>query len=939
MRRLFAAALAAVLLLLGGAVAFPDSDMPITVEAAFGADLTADPGTWSYTDISTRLTNVPITKRTGRSAGAQQADAGSMSLTLDNSDGALTPLNPMSTYYPDVVLGLPIRVTINPTGTPTVWFSGYADSWTPDLIPTTEEGVFLSVVRVTASGILRRLSQGTGPLRSALFRSMAGVTEGDYVPLAYWPMEDGSDATSFVANTPGVLPGLPALDGPTASPVVFAGDSSIPGAGPVALLPLGAIVNFYTPVYTSTGSWAVQLALYEHNADTRFAVVVRDTAADVSVTFFVYASTPLFRAAAAQISTGSNIFTTDDTITAEEIVGVPLSLVVAGSTASGGTIVSRLLDADGATIASTTTTGTGINMVPRRILAETVPAGTEGATTLGHVAVFVDPAFGIATDGIEGARAAGGWAGEQAHERAERLCREERVPITITGSSSQAMGAQTTGTLLENLQECEVVNTGGLGEDGFGLHFICLPERYNRPVDLTIDLATYRTTAGTSAQVLRPIFDDQQYRNRWVVNRPEGSEAIADLSSGNLLYEDSATANVETDDQLPDQAWWRAYRDSIVALRYANTPLDLAANPSLIDDWLSIVPGLGRIVRTGLPPDHIPDDIDEMVDGISETLERRSWTAQYNGSPASAYIVAELDDDTLGKLDTDGAALVSGVSSSATTLTVATTTAGSPLWTTDAGEMPIPLVVSGEVMSATAVASAASDTYQRTEATGLGTATSGQTYSIIGTAAEYSVNGSNAVITPSAVNNDRGGWIDVGSPDQHARIRLNTNTVPTGGTIEHGLLLRVADAQNFYRVTAQIAVTTGLITLNVSKRVANSLSTVATLATPFTMSSNDVYLEASVIGSDIRARVYNVAVTTVPGWMHVTSDSSLTSGNGVGIFFRRNTSNTAPTSVTFDSLEVFNPQIMTVTRSVNGVVKSQAAGAASRVNRPARAAL
>ncbi len=916
-------------------MAFPDSDMPITVEAAFGADQAADPGSWSFTDISTRLTNVPITKRTGRSEGARQADAGSMSLTLDNSDGALTPLNAMSAYYPDVVLGLPIRVTINPTGTPTVWFSGYADSWTPDLIPTTEEGVFLSVVRVTASGILRRLSQGTGPLRSALFRSMAGVAPGDYVPHAYWPMEDGDTATRFAS----ALPGGPPMT--FSGNVTLASDTATPGSEALPVFAPGSSARFTVPAYTDTELWVIQAVITLNASVTIFDLATDGTARRIVI---AYASGTSTIDVDMYDSTGASVYSGDMPITSEHI-GVPLSFTFSLNATTATDFFNLTFMA---VTNPSVVPGFGDLVATRygRLLGGTVASGTAGDTTVGHVVVFIDPTFIHGSDDYSHALAAAGWVGEMAHERAERLCREERVPVTITGTSSQTMGPQTTGTLLENLQECETVNAGGLGEDGFGLHFICLPERYNRPVDLAIDLATYNTTAGTSDQVLRPIFDDQQYRNRWIVDRPNGSEAIADLSSGGLLYEDSTTANVETDAQLPDQAWWRANRDSIVALRYANTPLDLAANPTLIDDWLSIVPGLGRIVRTGLPSDHIPDDIDEMVDGISETLERRAWSAQYNGSPAAAYAVGEWDDATAAKLDTEGSELHTAVNSSATSFDVATTSG--PLWTADNAQDGWYWYVSGEKVTVTDIAA------------------STITYGAVGTVSHAS----NASVTPGLPGSLAQGNLMV----MVAAIRNSGAGVPNtpSGWTRWPVFQSTDNVQVFAKIAG--ASESGP-TVTFTGGVANADTTAQIIRLAGKWHSADFALLAKA--SCLNTSAQDITYPGLPkpkaddclilyvgwkqdDWTSVASpgteiaEPDTTTGDDQGIVwaYQIQTSRTAVASgsftVTGGASAISRGAVMaircdyqtaTVTRSVNGVVKSHSAGAPVRLWRAMRPAL
>ncbi|AYF29316.1 hypothetical protein CSH63_17960 [Micromonospora tulbaghiae] len=93
---------------------WPDdgSDLPIEVEAAFGADVNTDPGTWSWTDLSDRLGDDLIHLRAGRSSGASAASPGNCSVTLFNNDGALSPLHPMSPYWPHVDRGTPFRVRL-----------------------------------------------------------------------------------------------------------------------------------------------------------------------------------------------------------------------------------------------------------------------------------------------------------------------------------------------------------------------------------------------------------------------------------------------------------------------------------------------------------------------------------------------------------------------------------------------------------------------------------------------------------------------------------------------------------------------------------------------------------------------------------------------------------------------------------------------------------
>lgn len=94
-------------------MAFPDDqDLEITTRAAFGADTTAAPSTWTWTDLSARLVGNPITINRGVLVGQGSHRSASATLTLLNDDGALTPQLATSQYWPYVDLGTPMDVLL-----------------------------------------------------------------------------------------------------------------------------------------------------------------------------------------------------------------------------------------------------------------------------------------------------------------------------------------------------------------------------------------------------------------------------------------------------------------------------------------------------------------------------------------------------------------------------------------------------------------------------------------------------------------------------------------------------------------------------------------------------------------------------------------------------------------------------------------------------------
>src|SRR5574338_423479 len=103
-------------------MAFPDTDLTVSILAYMDADPTADSSTWpTPVDLSSRLTDTPMRNRAGRQAGQKTASSGQCVFELTNTDGYLTPLNPASPYYDAWDVGTPVAVDIEGHG----WVRGY----------------------------------------------------------------------------------------------------------------------------------------------------------------------------------------------------------------------------------------------------------------------------------------------------------------------------------------------------------------------------------------------------------------------------------------------------------------------------------------------------------------------------------------------------------------------------------------------------------------------------------------------------------------------------------------------------------------------------------------------------------------------------------------------------------------------------------------------
>lgn len=98
-----------------------DEDIEVTAEAAWGADLTAAPSTWAFTDLSSRVIQTPITNTWRALIGTNsKGSPQSSGLTLLNEDGWLTPHLPSSPWWPYVDAGTPFRLSMRTRTTPYV---------------------------------------------------------------------------------------------------------------------------------------------------------------------------------------------------------------------------------------------------------------------------------------------------------------------------------------------------------------------------------------------------------------------------------------------------------------------------------------------------------------------------------------------------------------------------------------------------------------------------------------------------------------------------------------------------------------------------------------------------------------------------------------------------------------------------------------------------
>ena len=615
-------------------------------------------------------------------------------------DGAQTVIVPGRVGYADgdshavvyVLSGVAdwsIRAMVEVAEWPTRWDVTGTDVWVP----------------IAGAGVLRRLGQGSSPAWSAIRRALTGAsTPARFLPVDYWPLEDVSGSTEGAS----ALPGRPAMR--TQGSVSWA-QVETPGSLPVPdwSAAVGSMAAPLTGV-TQAGDWGVGVRL-QATGSTSWTPLA------VTVSGGVYDELRLVLTSTTTTLSGVNESgTTSITSILTSLLDGEPHWVEVWEYDDGGTLTWEIY-VDGAVLVS----GVGVGSPGRPQSARIMPRTADEAG-LGHLAVWTSPTAATWPLVLEGAVT--GHDGEAAARRVERLCREEGVAVHIVGDPdrSAAMGVQPVAALVELLRQCEDVDGGILYEprEVLGLAYRTAAARYN----LAPTLALTYGADGEIAPPLEPTDDDRYVRNDVTASRSGGSSARAEVDEGPLSvlpppdgvgrYDTQVTVNVETDEQLPSQAWWRAHLGTwdearFPVLRVNLASLAAAGKTALMESAAAADCG-DRLTIASTPAFLPPGPVDQHCEGYTETLAQYVWDLRLVCSPAGPWRVFVVEDQVLGRLDTSGSELALAADDDDTSLTVATD-GGKQRWITTAerpGDFPFHASLGGEVVEVTAISGTSS---------------------------------------------------------------------------------------------------------------------------------------------------------------------------------------------------------------------------------------
>ncbi|MET7412524.1 hypothetical protein [Streptomyces rubiginosohelvolus] len=804
-------------------------------------------------------------------------------------------------------------------------FMGEVASWPSRWAPSGQD----AWVPVDGAGILRRMQQGRKALNSTLRRRIPSAA-----PVAYWPMEEGDSATQAYSPVPGCLP-------LTAPGVDWAAADTLPGSSPLPTITVGSTLKATVPTYPASTSWQLEF-VYFRAVEPTLLMPIFELATGMSP--WPRMSLRMGPGGAVQV-VGISADGESTSILLNGGLGpiagqwnrLRLSITQDGSQVLISVLVIPIGGAGAAWNGSFAGT-----VGPVRAISGSYTSVLEG-TAIGHLTYFSRTGVQVMD------YADHGYNRETAGARVLRLATEEGIQLGLLGAAAHTalVGPQRPQTLVELLHECAEADGGILMEmpGSLGLVYRTRASLYSQAPALVLPY-------GSIAPSLEPVEDDQAVRNDLTVTRRGGGSGRSVVETGPLsvlpseqggvgIYDEALELNLADDAQAQPMAEWLAHLGTVDEARYPSIKINLHKHPELIAAVLRL--RIGDLVRlTGLPLWVGEPTTDLHVMQIQHEPRPRAWTVTLVCTPASPYRVGVVEDSVLGRADTDGTVLAASMSPSATSWPVAVT--AGPHWITTASfpaMFPFGVTVGGEQVTVTAITGEVEDRFGRTVASGWGSADTGQAWTGEGGAAsDYSVASGRGVHLITAANSSRRSVVGIGLVDVDVQADIQTSALATGAALTAALTARYGDSNNLYlaRLTYN---TNQTVDVEIRKRVASTETGLASFRTALThVAGTDIRLRLQVAGNSIRARAWAPAAPEPASWQVTATDSDLPGAGSIGCRSISNTGNTnVNPSIRYDNFVVLNPQRMTVTRSVNGVAKDQAAGTPLSLTYPMRAAL
>jgi hypothetical protein len=676
-------------------------------------------GGLGWVDISPYIYYRDGSTKVSISRGRPDESAGSLpppqscSFQLNNRGAhQFSPRNPTGPYYGLIGRNTPIRVWRMQNGIRRYRYAGEMPAW-PSTADITGTDVYTPV---TAAGLLRRLGQGTPPIESAMYRAytLSNIVQN---VVAYWPCEDGQHAAQIASAYPGGS-AMSVIGSPT-----FASSSVFACSQPLPLL--------------SLSTWTGAVQPYTGGTDNvcRFLIAMPTTGVPAGAVVARMYTTGTVARIEMSVNSGSQpVVTGFDPGGTQLFTSTVLGVLLNDGTAFRCSIALRSqppnvewecqvlrVGANAAFFAAGTVTGTLGNATSIVIN----PNGNINDTAVGHVSVqsVWDTLFDLNLP-LEA------YIGDHPSARFARLCTEQGVnQVSVYGTDpneAATMGSQSPDTFVNLLKSCVDVDAGMLFEARDQVALALRPRwtLYNQgtayglsPSQLVLDYSQNQLSA-----VPTPTDDDLYIHNDVTVSQTSGTSARQTLNDGSALsispppvgvgeYATTYTLNVGNDatgqSSIADQAGWRLHLGTVNEPRFPRVSVNLRHpsfqnNLALMNAALSV--DIGDVIVINNPDAWLSaDPIRLLIIGMNETMGAFEHDIVFTCVPESPYRIFVPDDPVLGRADTDGSTLAAPAGATDTTLSVSTTNPASPQWTTADSDFPFDIDVGGERITVTSI--------------------------------------------------------------------------------------------------------------------------------------------------------------------------------------------------------------------------------------------
>lgn len=468
---------------------------------------------------------------------------------------------------------------------------------------------------------------------------------------------------------------------------------------------------------------------------------------------------------------------------------------------------------------------------------------------------------------------------------------------------------------------------------------------------------------GDIVEPFTPVLDDQAMRNDVTASRPDGGEEHVDDEehvAEHGRFDESVTVAVDRDDQLLDQAGWRVHRGTWPDMRYPQVAPALNVRPELVEDWLQM--DLGDQIRVGgLPPQHPLGAVELLAQGYTETIEPHRWDVEVNTSPAGPSRVGQTGPEEqpapnrADRADTTGAALIHPVGPDETEWRVRTLQDGPtdyPVWVTSLGpgaapdQLPVDLQVGGEVVRATDISSLGWDAFDRTVTGGWGEADSGQDWHAAGgSSSDRFVDGAGRIVLSEDTTRARFQILETPELDEaDLAVTMSADQFAEDASLAPSIVVRYLDEANFYVVRTHLTAAGNVyLSLSHSTTSTHEGEIGGNVSTGFTYEPGQRFrVRTRIWGQRVLARLWHDDGRPEPGYWQLdrTVETDPLAAGRVGVAAYAYTDNTNDdVRLTFEQLEILNPQTVTVRRAVNSITASHDEGARVALANPTVIAL